>query len=81
VKSVSRCLYERAEEKYGNIRAVGVQAELRTGDLPIETHKRYSLGHCARVLGAFAKLREATITFVMSVRPHGITRLPLDGFS
>jgi len=32
-------------------------------------------------LGAFAKLRKATISFVMSVRPHGITRLPLDGFS
>ena len=33
------------------------------------------------VLGAFAKLRKATISFVMSVRPHGTTRLPLDGFS
>ena len=37
------------------------------------------------VLGAFAKLRKATISFVMSVRlpvrRHGTTRLPLDGFS
>jgi hypothetical protein len=37
------------------------------------------------LLGAFAKLRKATINFVMSVRlfvcPHGTTRLPLDGFS
>jgi hypothetical protein len=36
-------------------------------------------------LGAFAKSRKATITFVLSVRPsvrpHGRTRLPLDGFS
>ena len=32
-------------------------------------------------LGAFAKLRKATVSFVMSVRPHGTTRLPLDGFS
>ena len=36
-------------------------------------------------LGAFAKLRKATISFVMSVRlsvcPHGTSRLPLDGFS
>jgi len=32
-------------------------------------------------LGAFAELRRATISFVMSVRPHGTTRLPLDGFS
>jgi len=38
-----------------------------------------------RFLGAFAKLRKATISFVMtvrlSVRPHGTTQLPLDGFS
>jgi len=37
------------------------------------------------VLGAFEKLRKVTISFVMSVRlfvrRHGITRLPLDGFS
>ena len=37
------------------------------------------------VLGAFAKLRKATIRFVVflcpSVRLHGTTRLPLDGFS
>jgi len=40
-------------------------------------------------LSAFAKLRKATISFVMSLRPsvclsvcpHGTTRLPLDGFS
>jgi len=32
-------------------------------------------------LGAFAKLRNATISFVISVRPHVTTRLTLDGFS
>jgi hypothetical protein len=32
-------------------------------------------------LGAFAKLREATISFVMSVYPHGTTHLSLVGFS
>ena len=36
-------------------------------------------------LRAFEKLRKATVSFVTSVcpsvRPHGITRLPLDGFS
>jgi len=36
------------------------------------------------ILGAYAKLRKATISFVMplcpSVRPHGTTRFPLDGF-
>jgi len=32
-------------------------------------------------LGAFAKLRKMTISFVMSVvRPHGTTWLPMDGF-
>ena len=37
------------------------------------------------MLGTFAKLRKATISFVMSVRlsfrPHGTTRFPLHGFS
>jgi uncharacterized membrane protein SpoIIM required for sporulation len=37
------------------------------------------------VLGAFAKFRKATISFVIFVRlsvcPHGTTLLPLDGFS
>ena len=36
-------------------------------------------------LGAFAKLRKGTISFVMAVhkfvRPHGTTRLPLEGHS
>ena len=31
-------------------------------------------------LGAFAKLRKITISYFMSVRPHGTTRLPLEGF-
>jgi len=32
-------------------------------------------------LGAFAKLRKATISFVMSVRPRVTTLFPLDGLS
>jgi hypothetical protein len=32
-------------------------------------------------LGACPKLWKATISFVMSVRPHGTTRFPLDGLS
>jgi hypothetical protein len=40
---------------------------------------------CGPFLGAFAKFRTATISFVMYVclsgRPHGTTGLPLDGFS
>jgi len=37
--------------------------------------------HTLVLLGAFAKLRQTTMSFVMSVRPHGTTRLPLHGFS
>ena len=33
------------------------------------------------VFGALAKLQKATISFAMSLCPHGKTRLPLDGFS
>jgi hypothetical protein len=33
-----------------------------------------------KFLGAFAKLRKATISFVMYVCPHGTSRLPLDVF-
>jgi len=33
------------------------------------------------IFGEFAKLRKATVSFAMSVRPHGTTRLPLEGFS
>jgi hypothetical protein len=32
-------------------------------------------------LSAFEKLWKATVSFVISVRQHAITRLPLDGFS
>jgi len=32
-------------------------------------------------LGSFSEMRKATISFVMSVCPHGTTRPPLDGFS
>ena len=41
-----------------------------------------SLTHVSdeQFLGAFAKLRKATTSLAMSVRPHGKTRLPLDGF-
>ena len=35
----------------------------------------------SRFLGAFAKLRKATISFVVSVLPHGTNRLPLETFS
>jgi hypothetical protein len=35
---------------------------------------------CVLFSGAFARLRKATVSFVMSVRPHSITRPPLDGF-
>jgi hypothetical protein len=49
----------------------------------LQTHP-FSAKLCLRVslfLGAFAKLRKATISFVLSIRTHGTTRLPLEGFS
>ena len=36
---------------------------------------------CVEILAALAKLRKAAISFVMSVRPQGTSRLPLGGFS
>ena len=32
------------------------------------------------LLDSFAKLRKVTISFFMSVRPHGTTHFPLGGF-
>jgi len=32
-------------------------------------------------LSAFSQLRKSAISYVMPVDPHGIARLPLDGFS
>ena len=32
-------------------------------------------------VGAFAKLRKASVSFVMYFRPHSTTLLPLDGFT
>ena len=32
-------------------------------------------------IGALTKLGKATVGFVMFVRPHGTTRIPLDGFT
>jgi len=44
----------------------------------------YQMGRVAilnRFHDALIKQRKATINFVMSVRPHGITRLPAEGSS
>jgi len=38
-------------------------------------------GQNEEILGAFGKLRKATISYVMSVRPYRTTRLPLDVIS
>jgi hypothetical protein len=44
----------------------------------------YRMFIVSAVLGAFAKFQKATISFIvsvsLSVRPHGKTRLPLQGF-
>jgi hypothetical protein len=37
-------------------------------------------GQKVEFVGAFTKLRKATINFVMSVCLYGTARLPLDGF-
>jgi len=55
----------------------------------LEMEVRQSRINYVDVLDAIAKLRKATVSFIMSVRPsvclssrlHGTTRLPLDGFS
>jgi len=39
------------------------------------------LMRCGKFLGAFAKLRKTTTSFVMSVQPRGTIRLQLDEFS
>jgi hypothetical protein len=48
--------------------------------LPYRCPLSFSVVFCY-FLGSFAKLRKAAISFVISARPHGTTRLPLDGFS
>ena len=48
---------------------------LRVTNVAMETQQY------VRFLGAFAKLRKATISFAMSVCPHGTARLSLDGIS
>jgi hypothetical protein len=51
---------------------------------PFSSQIMYFKVEFALLVGAFAKSRIATVSFVMSVRlsvcPHGTTRLPLDGF-
>jgi len=53
--------------------------------LSLHTDSIFCLFLFVTFLGAFAKLRKATISFVMSVRlsvrPHRTARLPLEGFS
>jgi len=41
----------------------------------------YSIKFMHLYIVAFAKFRKWAVTFVMSVRSHATTRLPLDGFS
>ena len=49
--------------------------------MSVRTLKKKALLYKERcILGVFAKLRKATISFVLSARPHGTTLIPLDGF-
>jgi hypothetical protein len=41
----------------------------------------HKLVSCNTSLGTFPKLQKVTISFVMSVHPHGTTHFPLDGFA
>ena len=59
---------------------VGLQNDTRSIQYEIQFPVYNFVPECS-LLGAFAKLWEASISFVVSVRPHGTTRLPLDGFS
>jgi hypothetical protein len=59
---------------------------LDQGALPLDSSnsKKKIMGKMFSILGAFAKFRKGTISFVISfclpVYPHGRTQLPLDGF-
>ena len=46
-----------------------------------ETECVYCVVQAGSLLDVFSKLRKATVSFVMSVRLHGTTRLPPDGVS
>ena len=49
---------------------------------PLFTKFANSKRSCGQLfLGTFAKLRKATVSFVVSACSHGTIRLPLDGFS
>jgi len=52
----------------------------RVGDVPPLLRRVGDVPYCS-ILGEFGTSREAPISFVNSVGPHGTTRLPLDGFS
>ena len=55
---------------------------VKTNDIKLRSQLRQFLTNKVYTfLGPFATLRNATVSFVMSVRPHGKARLPLDGFS
>ena len=66
-----------------NFSVVGMSTEIRNTHPPgpNRLEKGFSRN---QVLGAFTKLQKGTVSFVMSarpsVRPHGTTVLPLDGF-
>jgi len=68
------------------MRAVYGQADFRMSQADAFVNTGYLLRDgSSGLLGAFAKLQKATISFVMPVglfvRPHETSRLPLKGFS
>ena len=80
----------------GRVRKISPTTGIRSPDSPACSESLYRLsypGPCLKsnsklklrypyyFLDALAELRKLTISFVMSVRPHGTTRLLLDRFS
>jgi len=57
-KAVVACFYKGMPKNSGNIMLVSISAEIRIGDVLLK--------RCCLFLSAFAKLRKATISFVMS---------------
>jgi hypothetical protein len=76
LQRIARHFYSCIKHVYFALLLKSVPSPVREIWKPTATTKSYAF------LGAFAKLRKATITFAcLSVRPHGAARLPVDEFS
>jgi len=62
--------------RWKNYKIQMVPSEIEPSTLRLVAQYLNQLHHA--FLGTFAKLGEASVSVVMSVRPHATTRLPLD---